>query len=82
MRTLAEDTGGLAVVNMNDFDRALKEIDAASSDYYVLGYYSSNPDPTHRRRRIEVRAARSELDVRTRTEYVLGPPVPAQAPKP
>jgi VWFA-related protein len=82
MRTLAEDTGGLAVVNMNDFDRALKEIDAASSDYYVLGYYSSNPDPTHRRRRIEVRTARSALDVRTRTEYVLGPPVPAQAPKP
>jgi hypothetical protein len=45
MRVLAEETGGLAVVNQNDFDKALKRIDAESSDYYVLGYYSSNPDP-------------------------------------
>jgi VWFA-related protein len=81
MRVLAEDTGGLAVVNQNDFDRALKEIDSASSDYYVLGYYSSNPDPTHRRRRIEVRVTRGDVDVHTRSEYVLGPPAPAEAPK-
>ena len=39
MRVLAEETGGLAVVNQNDFDKALKRIDAESSDYYVLGYY-------------------------------------------
>ena len=44
LRVLAEETGGIAVVNKNDFDKALKQIDAASSDYYVLGYYSSNPD--------------------------------------
>ena len=43
---LAEETGGIAVVNKNDFDKALKRIDAETSDYYVLGYYSSNPDPT------------------------------------
>ncbi len=45
MRVLAEETGGIAVVNKNDFDKALKRIDAETSDYYVLGYYSSNPDP-------------------------------------
>ena len=55
---LAEDTGGIAVVNQNDFDKALKRIDADSSDYYILGYYSSNPDPTHRRRKIEVKVNR------------------------
>ncbi len=55
MRVLAEETGGIAVVNMNNFDKALKQIDAASSDYYVLGYYSSNPDPTKRRRQVEVK---------------------------
>jgi len=60
LRVLAEETGGLAVVNMNDFDKALKQIDAASSDYYVLGYYSSNPDPTKRRRQIQVK--RTERD--------------------
>ena len=77
MRILAEDTGGIAVVNQNDFDKALKRIDADSSDYYILGYYSSNPDPTHRRRKVEVKTSRSGLDVFTRTEYlVLKPPPP------
>ena len=57
MRVLAEETGGVAVVNMNNFDKALQQIDAASSDYYVLGYYSSNPDPTKRRRQVEVKVS-------------------------
>ena len=73
MRVLAEETGGLAVVNMNDFDKALKRIDAESSDYYVLGYYSTNPDPTRRRRKIEVKVKRQAMDVVSRTEYVLRP---------
>ncbi len=50
IRVLAELTGGIAVVNTNDFSKALKRIDAETSDYYVLGYYSTNPDPTQRRR--------------------------------
>jgi VWFA-related protein len=74
MRVLAEDTGGLAVVNQNDFDKALKQIDAASSDYYVLGYYSSNPDPTKRRRHVDVKVTRKGMDVYSRKEYVLKPP--------
>src|SRR5688572_20033794 len=43
MRVLAEQTGGIAVVNQNNFDKALKRIDAETSDYYVLGYSSTNP---------------------------------------
>jgi VWFA-related protein len=74
MRVLAEDTGGLAVVNQNDFDKALKQIDAASSDYYVLGYYSTNPDPTKRRRQVDVKVTRKGLDVFSRKEYVIKPP--------
>lgn len=77
LRVLAEETGGLAVVNMNDFDKALKNIDAASSDYYVLGYYSTNPDPTKRRRQVEVKLARKGLDVYSRKEYVLRAPRPS-----
>ena len=42
LRLLAELTGGIAVVNQNDFEDALQRIDAETSDYYVLGYYSSN----------------------------------------
>ena len=46
LRTLAELTGGIAIVNQNDFNKALKRIDAETSDYYMIGYYSNNPDPT------------------------------------
>jgi VWFA-related protein len=77
MRVLAEETGGLAVVNMNNFDKALQQIDAASSDYYVLGYYSNNPDMTKRRRSIDVKVVRKGVDVYSRKEYVLKPPKPA-----
>jgi len=79
MRVLAEETGGLAVVNQNDFDKALKRIDAETSDYYVLGYYSSNPDPMKRRRRVEVKTTRPDLNVWSRGEYTLRPiPGPEQ----
>jgi VWFA-related protein len=80
MRVLAEETGGLAVVNMNNFDKALAQIDNASSDYYVLGYYSKNPDPTQRRRKVEVKVARKNAQVYSRSEYVIKPPKPAAKP--
>jgi len=79
LRVLAEQTGGIAVVNQNDFDKALKRIDAETSDYYVLGYYSSNPDPLKRTRRIEVKAKRDGLNIWSRTSYSLRPlPPPVQ----
>ncbi|HTL42761.1 MAG TPA: VWA domain-containing protein [Vicinamibacterales bacterium] len=75
LRVLAEQTGGIAVVNQNDFDRALKKIDSETSDYYVLGYYSSNPDPLKRRRRIEIRVSRpGKYTLNYRQEYILKPP--------
>jgi VWFA-related protein len=74
LRVMADLTGGLAVVNQNDFDRALKRIDAETSDYYMLGYYSSNPDPTRRTRRVEVRTARDGVQVWARSSYTLRRP--------
>jgi VWFA-related protein len=73
LRLLAEETGGIAVVNQNDFDKALKRIDAETSDYYVLGYYSSNPDPLKRVRRIDVTTTRDGLSVWSRKSYALRP---------
>jgi VWFA-related protein len=74
LRTLAELTGGIAVVNQNDFDKALKRIDAETSDYYVLGYYSSNPDPLKRMRRIEIKTKQAGLSVWSRRAYSLPTP--------
>jgi VWFA-related protein len=74
LRVIAEETGGIAVVNQNDFSKALKRIDAETSDYYVLGYYSKNPDATKRRRQVEVKITRKGAQPWFRKEYVLKPP--------
>ena len=74
LRVMAEATGGFAVVNMNDFDKALRRIDNETSDYYVLGYYSMNPDPLRRTRRIEVKTTRAGATVLAyRTSYTMRP---------
>jgi len=73
LRILAENTGGIAIVNQNDFDKGLKRIDNETSDYYVLGYYSSNPDPLRRTRRLEVRTTRPGVTIRARETYSLRP---------
>ena len=60
----------------------MKRIDAETSDYYVLGYYSKNPDPTRRRRQIVVKVNRPKVEVWARKEYVLKPvPGPASTKK-
>jgi VWFA-related protein len=74
LRTIAELTGGYAAVNQNDFDKALKRIDAETSDYYVVGYYSNNPDPRKRNRAIEIKVTRADLDVMHRKAYTLKKP--------
>ena len=79
LRALAELTGGMALVNRNDFDAALREVDAETSDYYVLGYYSTNPDPTQRTRTLSVDVARDNVDVRSRTTYTFARPVSTSA---
>ncbi len=78
LRVLAEQTGGIAVVNQNDFTKALQQIDAQTSDYYMIGYCSKNPDPTKRWRSIEVKVTRPGLTVVARKGYQLKrPPKPA-----
>jgi VWFA-related protein len=75
LRVIADLTGGYAVVNSNDFDKALKRIDAETSDYYVVGYYSSNPDPLKKRRNIEIKVPKSgKYDLKYKTSYTLRPP--------
>lgn len=74
LRVIADETGGIAVVNQNDFDKALKKIDAQTSDYYILGYYSTNPDPLKRTRKIQVKVSKPDMNVWSRTSYSLRRP--------
>jgi VWFA-related protein len=74
LRTIAELTGGYAAVNQNDFAKALQRIDAETSDYYVVGYYSNNADPRKRNRSIEIKVTRPDLNVMHRKAYTLKAP--------
>lgn len=73
LRILADQTGGFAVVNTNDFNKGLARIDNETSDYYVLGYYSTNPDPTKRTRQIKIEVKRPGMSVTYRSSYTLRP---------
>ena len=72
LRVLAEETGGFAIVNQNDFDKGIKRIDSETSDYYLIGFYSNNPDPLKRNRKIEIKV-RDGLKVDHRSAYSLRP---------
>jgi VWFA-related protein len=82
LRYLADETGGFPIVNTNDFVGEFKRIDAETSDYYVLGFYSSNPDPTKRVRRLEVKVDRPNVNVSSRRAYSLKTDGKAPAPPP
>ena len=72
LRTLAELTGGIAIVNTNNFDELLRRVDAETSDYYVLGFYTNNPDPTNWRRELDVTVNREGVSVQSRGSYTFG----------
>jgi VWFA-related protein len=80
LRLMSEGTGGFAVVNVNDFPAEFKKIDAETSDYYMLGYSSTNPDPRKRVRQIEVKVARPDVTVLSRRAYSLKTPGRATPP--
>lgn len=82
LRYIAEATGGFAIVNTNDFASELKRVDAETSDYYVLGFYSSNPDPSKRTRELEVKVNRPDVTVQSRHAYSLKTPGKPPSPPP
>lgn len=79
LRVVAEDTGGLAVVNTNDYTRHFREIVRDNSTYYLVGY---SPNPLHRDgefHNVTVRVKRPGLTVRTRRGYLA--PTAAEVPQ-
>jgi hypothetical protein len=70
LRSLAEETGGFAVVNQNDFNDAFDRLVRDNSSYYVLGYNPANDKRDGKFRKIEVRLTRPGLMVRARRGYV------------
>jgi VWFA-related protein len=70
LRVLAANTGGFAALNRNDFNSAFDRIVQENSQYYLLGYYSTNSRRDGRYRKIQVRVTRPGLRVvRARNGY-------------
>ena len=63
LKVLGDETGGFCICNTNDFKKGLQRIDNEMSDYYILGYTSSNPDPLKVTRKLEIKVKREGLEV-------------------
>ncbi len=69
LTTLAYDTGGRSFQDMNDLSLALKQVQADTQIYYVLGYYSKNTKQDGRYRKIRVEVTRPDLKIEHRPGY-------------
>jgi len=69
LRTLADETGGLAAVNTNSFDAAFDRIVSDSSSYYVLAYYPPSEKRDGKFHKIDVQVKRPGITVRARRGY-------------
>ncbi len=69
LRTLAEQTGGLAAIDTNSFTSSFDRIVQANSLYYMLGYYPPNHPQDGRFHKIEVRLDRPGLRIQARKGY-------------
>ena len=70
---LGDETGGFCICEVNDYTKGLMRIDNEMSDYYLLGYVSSNPDPLKVVRRIEIRVKREGLKLDQPDEHHQAP---------
>ena len=52
--TLGADTGGKALLDVNDLSLGIVQAQRAFSSYYILGYYTSNSNPDGKFRRIKI----------------------------
>jgi len=76
LRTIAEATDGLAMVNNNDLAGSFQKIVADLTSYYLLGYYSTGK-LDGRFHSIAVRVKRPGVHVRARRGYLAATPAAA-----
>jgi len=69
LATLAEDTGGRAFFDTNEFDEVYTQVVKDTTAYYLLGYTSTNARADGRYRRIKVNLKRPGYKVEHRSGY-------------
>jgi VWFA-related protein len=64
MYSLAADTGGKALLDANDLDRGIVQAQDSISDYYILGYYTTNPAKNGHFRRVKIALNNQSLEAK------------------
>jgi len=69
MATLSSDTGGKAFFDSNDFAPAFAQVQKDSSEYYAIGFHSSNPARDGKYRKLTVKINRPDIKLEFRQGY-------------
>ena len=69
LRTVANNTGGRAIIDTNEFETGVRGILAENASYYLLGYQPRDQRFDGRIRRLEVKVNRPDVEIRTRNSY-------------
>jgi VWFA-related protein len=72
LSTLADDTGGKAFFDSNDFSGVFSQVQKDTSAYYVLGFTSSNPLKDGHFRHLKVQINRQDVKLEYRSGYYAG----------
>jgi VWFA-related protein len=62
--SLATDTGGKALLDTNDLGSGIVQAQDAISDYYLIGYYTTNPARNGRFRRVKITLNNQSLEAK------------------
>ncbi|HTT62470.1 MAG TPA: VWA domain-containing protein [Bryobacteraceae bacterium] len=69
LRALSEGTGGFLIANTNDFRKPFQQLVENLDTHYVAAYHPTSTVYDGRLRKIEVKLARNDLRVESRTGY-------------
>jgi VWFA-related protein len=69
MATLSSDTGGKAFFDSNDFAPAFAQVQRDSSQYYAIGFHSSNPARDGKYRKLTIKVNRPGVKLEYRPGY-------------
>jgi len=69
LRTVADSSGGRAILDTNDVEAGVAQIFRENSSYYLLGYRSTREPGDRRVRQVEVRVRHSGVTAHTRNAY-------------
>ena len=80
LRQLSEGTGGFLIANTNDFRKSFQQLAESLDAHFEAVYHPTSTKYDGRLRKIEVKLARNDLEVESRTGYFAMPDLKGSGP--